>query len=119
MLMHMAGELEAILNEMKGKGIGGAIVRVDGVPVASTIALTDVSASLLSSVANVSDAIMKKMNDQQREVEVSFGDGPADPGAKKKTKKKAAPKPAPPGGAEDRSRVLKASYHHDAPGGKN
>ncbi len=70
----MAGELEAILNEMKGKGIGGAIVRVDGVPVASTIALTDVSASLLSSVANVSDAIMKKMGDQQREVEISFGD---------------------------------------------
>lgn len=71
----MAGELEAILNEMKGKGIGGAVVRVDGVPVASTIALTDVSASLLSSVANVSDAIMRKMGDQQREVEISFGDG--------------------------------------------
>ena len=70
----MAGELEAILNEMKGKGIGGAVVRVDGVPVASTIALNDVSASLLSSVANVSDAIMKKMDDTQKEVEVSFGE---------------------------------------------
>jgi predicted regulator of Ras-like GTPase activity (Roadblock/LC7/MglB family) len=68
----MAGELEAILNEMKGKGIGGAVVRVDGVPVASTIALNDVSAGLISSVSNVSDALMKKMDDQQKEMEVSF-----------------------------------------------
>jgi hypothetical protein len=74
MLITMAGELEAILNEMKSKGIGGAVVRVDGVQVASTIALNDMSASLLSSVANVSDALMKKMDDTQREVEVSLGD---------------------------------------------
>ncbi|MFN7991395.1 MAG: hypothetical protein U0R44_04535 [Candidatus Micrarchaeia archaeon] len=70
----MAGELEGILNEMKGKGIGGAVVRVDGVPVQSTIALNDVSASLLSSLANVSDAIMKKMNDTQKDIEISFGE---------------------------------------------
>jgi predicted regulator of Ras-like GTPase activity (Roadblock/LC7/MglB family) len=69
----MAGELEAILNEMKSKGIGGAIVRVDGVPIASTIPLNDISAGLLSSVANVSDAMMKKLDDRQSEIEVSFG----------------------------------------------
>jgi predicted regulator of Ras-like GTPase activity (Roadblock/LC7/MglB family) len=68
----MAGELEAVLNEMKGKGVGGAVVRVDGVPVASTIALNDVSSGLLASVANVSDAMMKRMDDSQREIEVSF-----------------------------------------------
>ena len=68
----MAGELEAVLNDMKGKGIGGAVIRVDGVSVASTIALNDVSSGLLSSVANVSDALMKKMDDRQKEVEVSF-----------------------------------------------
>jgi predicted regulator of Ras-like GTPase activity (Roadblock/LC7/MglB family) len=68
----MAGELEAILNEMKGKGIGGAVVRVDGVPVASTIALNDLSSGLLSVVHNVSDAMMKRMDDSQREIEVSF-----------------------------------------------
>ncbi len=71
----MAGELEAILNEMKGKGIAAAVVRVDGVSVASTIALNDVSSGLLSSVANVSDAIMKRMEDTQREIEISFGNG--------------------------------------------
>ncbi len=71
----MAGELEAILNEMKGKGIAAAVVRIDGVSVASTIALNDVSSGLLASVANVSDAMMKRMEDTQREVEISFGTG--------------------------------------------
>lgn len=68
----MAGELENILNEMKERGIGGAIVNVDGVSVASTIALNDVSSGLLASVANVSDALMKKEGDQQKEIEISF-----------------------------------------------
>jgi predicted regulator of Ras-like GTPase activity (Roadblock/LC7/MglB family) len=64
--------VEDILNEMKEKGIGGVVVRVDGVPVASTIALKDSDASLFASVANVADAIMKKGNDQPKELEVSF-----------------------------------------------
>ncbi len=68
----MAGEVEAILNEMKGKGIGGAVVRVDGVAVASTIAINDLSSGMLASVANVSDAMMKRMDDSQKEIEVSF-----------------------------------------------
>ena len=69
----MGAELEAILNEMKEKnGIGGAIVRVDGVPVHSTIALNELSAGMLASVANVSDAIMKKMDDRQKDIEVSM-----------------------------------------------
>ena len=57
---------------MKGKGIGGAVVRVDGTAVASTIAINDLSAGMLASVANVSDAMMRKMDDQQKEVEVTF-----------------------------------------------
>ncbi len=65
-------ELEALLNEMKEKGIGGAVVRVDGVQVCSTIPLNDVSAGLLASVSNVSDALMKRMKDQQKELEISF-----------------------------------------------
>jgi hypothetical protein len=69
----MAEELEAILNEMKDKGIGGAVVRVDGVQVCSTIALNDLSAGLLASVSNVSDALMQKMKDSQKELEMSFG----------------------------------------------
>lgn len=57
---------------MKAKGIGSAIVRVDGVPVQSTIALTDLSSGLISSVSNISDAIMKRMDDSQKEIEISF-----------------------------------------------
>jgi len=69
----MGAELEAILGEMKEKsGIGGAIVRADGVTVNSTIALNEMSSGLLASVANVSDAIMKKMEDQQKDIEVSM-----------------------------------------------
>ena len=70
----MGAQLEALLNEMKGKGYGAAVVQVDGVVVYSTIALNDLSSSLISSVANVSDAIMKRMDDSQKEVEISFGD---------------------------------------------
>jgi hypothetical protein len=69
----MGAELEAILNEMKEKsGIGGAVVRSDGVTVNSTIALNEMSSGLLASVANVSDAIMKKMEDRQEDIEVSM-----------------------------------------------
>lgn len=71
----MAGEIEKILNDMKEHGIGGALVRVDGVPVYSTIALNDISAGLLASVSNVSDALMKKMDDEQKDIEVAFGAG--------------------------------------------
>ncbi|MEW6722122.1 MAG: hypothetical protein AB1324_02585 [Candidatus Micrarchaeota archaeon] len=71
-LMNMAGEIEAILNEMKGKGMGGAVLRVDGVPVQSTIAMNDLSPGLLASVANVSDALMKKADDRQKEIEIAF-----------------------------------------------
>jgi predicted regulator of Ras-like GTPase activity (Roadblock/LC7/MglB family) len=70
----MGAQLEALLNEMKDKGYGAAVVQVDGVVVYSTIALNELSSSLISSVANVSDAILKRMDDSQKEVEISFGD---------------------------------------------
>ena len=72
-MIEMASQLEALLNEMKGKGYGGAVVQVDGTVVHSTIALNELSSGLLASVANVSDAILKRMDDHQKEVEVSFG----------------------------------------------
>lgn len=70
----MAGEFETILNEMKEKGIGGAVVKVDGTIVHSTIALNELNAGLMSSVSNISDALMKKAKDKQEEIEISFGD---------------------------------------------
>jgi len=69
----MATQLEALLNEMKEKGYGGAVIQVDGAVVHSTIALNELSSGLLASVANVSDAILKRMDDTQKEVEVAFG----------------------------------------------
>ncbi len=65
--------LEVLLNELKEKGIGSAVVKVDGVPVASTIALKDSDAALFASVANVADAIMKRDGDKPTELELSFG----------------------------------------------
>ena len=73
-VIKMGAQLEALLKELKDKGYGAAVVQVDGVVVHSTLALNEMSASLLSSVANVSDAIMKRMEDSQKEVEISFGE---------------------------------------------
>lgn len=68
----MPAEIEALLNDMKGKGIGGALLRVDGVPVHSTLALNELSTGLIASLANVSDAIMKRMDDRQKQMELAF-----------------------------------------------
>ncbi len=68
----MPAEIEDLLNEMKGKGIGGALVRVDGVPVHSTLALNELSTGLIASIADVSDALMKKMDDRQKQMELAF-----------------------------------------------
>jgi predicted regulator of Ras-like GTPase activity (Roadblock/LC7/MglB family) len=65
--------VEILLNELKEKGIGSALMQVDGTPVASTIALKDSDAALLASVANVADAIMKREGDKPAELELSFG----------------------------------------------
>ncbi len=61
------------MNEMKGKGIGGAVVGTDGVVVHSTIAMNDPTSGLIASVSNISDALMRKMGDQHKEIEISFG----------------------------------------------
>ncbi len=66
------GELDDLLNEMKNEGIGGAVIRNDGVKVASTIALDDVASGLLSSLSNVSDAMLKRSGDAQESVEISY-----------------------------------------------
>jgi len=68
----MAGELETLLEEMKGQGMGAAVIRMDGVVVHSTLALNDVSASLISSITNITKAMMEKMDDQQAELEITF-----------------------------------------------
>ncbi|HID72852.1 TPA: hypothetical protein EYP38_02820 [Candidatus Micrarchaeota archaeon] len=66
--------IEAVLDEMRQSGINGAVVRKDGVKVHSTIALNDVGAKMLASVANVSDALMKKSGDKQKSIDIVFGE---------------------------------------------
>jgi hypothetical protein len=68
----MPAEIEALLNEMTGKGVGGALLRVDGVPVYSTMAFNELGTGLIASVANVADALMKKMDDRQKQLELAF-----------------------------------------------
>lgn len=65
-------ELESLLNEMKEQGFSGAVVRKDGVPIYSTLALNDVSANLMASVANVSDALLKRVDDAPENMELVF-----------------------------------------------
>lgn len=65
-------EMEQILNEMKEKGIGGAVIRNDGINVSSTMAMDEITTGLISSVSNVSDALMKRSGDSPQSMELTF-----------------------------------------------
>lgn len=65
-------DLETLLNDMKKEGIGAAVIRNDGVTVSSTIALNDVASGVLSSLANVSDAMLKRSGDKQESIEIAY-----------------------------------------------
>ncbi|MFH1393936.1 MAG: hypothetical protein ABII71_00525 [Candidatus Micrarchaeota archaeon] len=65
--------IEALLDEMRKEGINGAVVRKDGLKLHSTIALNDVGANMLATVCNVSDAMMKKAGDAQKNLDITFG----------------------------------------------
>lgn len=65
-------EIENILNKMKESGIGGGVIRKDGVLIKSTVALGDVAPTVIARAVNISDAMMQKEGNKQKEVEVSF-----------------------------------------------
>ncbi|NYZ77593.1 hypothetical protein H0O02_04760 [Candidatus Micrarchaeota archaeon] len=69
------GKIEEILNEMKAEGIGGALARKDGVIIHSTIALPDIAPGLITRCANISEAIMARMKNSQKEIEIAFANG--------------------------------------------
>jgi hypothetical protein len=60
----------SLMNEMKGAGIPAACIRADGVIVASTIAIDEATSNLLSSISNITDALMKESGDKQKEIEI-------------------------------------------------
>jgi len=63
--------VDDVLSEMKSAGIEGAVIRNDGVLVSSTMALEEGGAKLISSFNNVIDAMLRSVDDSQREVEIS------------------------------------------------
>lgn len=69
------GKIEELLNEMKAEGIGGGLMRKDGVVIKSTIALPDVAPELISRCSNISETLMEKIKDKQKESEISFTGG--------------------------------------------
>lgn len=64
--------IRSLLNEMKSAGINGALLRIDGTLVASTIALDEMGLQFLSSFSNTADALMKEAGDRQREIEITI-----------------------------------------------
>ena len=68
-------ELEDILNRMKAEGIGGGLLKKDGILVYSTIALQDVVPSIIATSSNISDALLQRMKNEQREIEITFSNG--------------------------------------------
>jgi len=65
-------EIEKILNDMKDAGIGGGLIRKDGVLIKSTVALGDIAPIVIARSANISDAMMQREGNIQKEAEVSF-----------------------------------------------
>ena len=65
--------VEELLAEMRNNGINAAVVRNDGLLLASTISLSESGASTFASLANVCDALLKTLKDAQREIEISAG----------------------------------------------
>jgi hypothetical protein len=64
---------QKILEDMKKEGISGAVIRKDGILIHSTFAITDTGASILSNVANIPDALLKRIKDEAKETEIAFG----------------------------------------------
>ncbi|MEM3075921.1 MAG: hypothetical protein QW590_03790, partial [Candidatus Bilamarchaeaceae archaeon] len=65
-------EIEKVLNKMKNAGIPGGLVRSDGVLIKATIALGDVGPTIIARAANISDAMLRREGNTQKEVEIGF-----------------------------------------------
>lgn len=65
-------DFDPLLQELKSKGLEVAIIRNDGLLVSSTINMDDVTPNVISSLSNISDAMFKQIQDNQKEIEVTF-----------------------------------------------
>ncbi|MBI2080046.1 hypothetical protein HYT84_04735 [Candidatus Micrarchaeota archaeon] len=65
-------DLEGILQDLKSKGLEVAIIRKDGVLVRSSISMDEVTPNVIASLVNVSDAMFKEIEEEQKELEATF-----------------------------------------------
>ncbi|MBN2478388.1 hypothetical protein JXB01_03810 [Candidatus Micrarchaeota archaeon] len=64
-----------VLEEMKNAGYKGALIKKDGKIVATNFPFEDPLPSILSSMLNVGDAIIKQSRDEPQEFEILLEDG--------------------------------------------
>ena len=65
--------MEQTLNDLKSKGIECALVRKDGVLIYSTLTLDDATPGIIAALSGVSDEMLKRVSDRQKEVEIALG----------------------------------------------
>jgi hypothetical protein len=65
-------EIEKLLNEMKETGVGGGLIRKDGIVIKTTMAVDEVASTVIARSANISDALLQKDGDKQKEVEIGL-----------------------------------------------
>ena len=65
-------DAQDVLEEMKGQGISGAIVRKDGILLHSTFALTERGGQMMATVSNIADTLIKRSGDSAKETEIAF-----------------------------------------------
>ena len=64
--------IENLLNQMHENDINSALIREDGVLIYSTFSLEDSAVNIISTVSNTSDAIIRMVNDKQKEIEITL-----------------------------------------------
>lgn len=64
--------VENLLNDLKGKGVETALIRKDGILIHSTITLDETAPTIISSLANITDELMKQNSDSQKEIEITM-----------------------------------------------
>jgi hypothetical protein len=65
-------EIESMLNASKSKGIETSLIRKDGILIHSTVTLDETLPNIVSSIANITDELMKQSKDNQKEIEVTI-----------------------------------------------
>lgn len=67
-------ELKNLADEIKGKGIESALLKRDGALVYSTFGMDDPAPHILQYLTNNAQLLMAELEDEAREIELSFKD---------------------------------------------